>query len=241
MEGLGPTLSITAVAILLLSLYTLLEIWIGNQTIQMKSEELLPRHVGDLWTSSELRRINHNQTIIDNSRKILSIMKKKLYFSILLVLLSMLLVLVLFYNLALVAFGIGLATIGAGILLMVVYTSKHYMSTIIEIEPLSYGISFLVVAGIQIILVSVVWATHVRVLPILGAFIALTYVFYQILSMREPNTSGVLNFNKMELQGFYLRERSFSPLFIPLLSIVVSYIMGKYALIYIILSPRIVC
>lgn len=239
--GLGPTISITAVGLLILSAYLISEMWMADRAVQGMSRSLLPQNEANFWVSNHREWIKHNQRKLGRSSELLSSMKKKLYWSIGLILLAMALIATVYYDRVIVALVVGLLLTLAGIIFVTEYVRRHYISEAIGNMSLQVGCSFMAVVLVLGSLVLFVWFTHVLLLPLLGGVVVLGALLYSGDLSGEGEKDKMLDFNQLEIQVFHLRVRTLSPVFLSLSTIVLSYLVGRYFLIGLLINRFMVC
>jgi hypothetical protein len=239
--GLGPTISITAVGLLILSAYLISEMWMANRAVQGMSRSLLPQNEANFWVSNHREWIKYNQRAIGRSSELLSSMKKKLYWSIGLILLAMALIATVYYDRVIVALVVGLLLTLAGVIFVTEYVRRHYFSEGIGNMRLQVGFSLMAVGLVLGSLVLSVWLTHVLLLPLLGGIVVLSALLDSGNFSDEGEDDKMLDFNKLEIQVFHLRDRTLSPVFLSLSTIVLSYLVGKYILISLLINRFLTC
>lgn len=239
--GLGPTISVTAVGLLILSAYLIVEMWMTNRAVQGMPRSLRPRNEADFWVGSHREWISDNQEKIDRSDKLRTSIKKRLHWSIGLILLAMALIATVYYDQAVVALVVGLLLIAASVIYLTGYVRQHYLSKVFEHPSLQVGISFTAIILILGMLVLYVWITHVLFLPYLGLLAVLSALFYSAAFLQNDSTDKGLKFNKWETQVFHLRSRGLSPVFLSLATIVLSYLAGKYIQIGFVIDRFLIC
>lgn len=241
LTGLGPSISITAVGLLILSGYLVIEIILANRAIENRSNSIFPRHIGDYWIQNHSQWINHNQNKIAESGKLLSSIKIRLYSSIILAIISLTLIAMGYYDRAVIAFIAGLLLTIVGSCFIIWYAHTHYIKQTCENRIVRYATTFtvylLVISGL------IIWvlATHVRTLPFIGLFVVLTALIYIVKYPVGGKSGRMFDFDKAEESVLHLRSRGISPVFVSLSTIVVSYIVGKYLLIMILIERFLIC
>lgn len=239
--GLGPTISITAIGILLLSFYLVIEMWISNQLIQSFPTSLYPRHEADFWTSNYQEWIGYNDSLISECEELLVGIQRKLYYSLTLAVVGMVLIALVYFDHGISVLLLGLVLIGSGVFYAATYIEQHYLTKLfsgsgLRSSIMSKATSLTVVIIILITLVVLVFATHVLLLPYLGLTLVLGSLLYLIYLSK---TDRVIN--RMKDRVFHLRTRNTSPLFLSLSIIILSYLIGKYIWIFLLIDHFLLC
>lgn len=129
-KGLGPTISLTAISILILSIYIIIEMWIANRAIQSYPTSLYPRNQVDLWNGNDQLWIKYNNNLIYDCRRLLTSIQIKLYYSLGLALTGIALLVLSYFDYSIAVFLLGLCLIVCGFFYISAYFEKYYLNKI---------------------------------------------------------------------------------------------------------------
>lgn len=248
LKGLGIATSITAVGFVALSVYVVIEMWMTNRILQNLPSSLYPRHEADPWITRHQEGVESNRMLISEAAQLLQTIHRKLYFAFILGALALVLFTLTHFDQSWIVFILNPVLIGVGLIFVVGYTFKNYLRTPRGfLDPLS-SILFhggLLAIGLALLIGVVFFVDELPLywVVVIGFGLLVVAFFYTMdFSVQQSSTGGRLfDFRNGADRVFHLRDRIVSPVFLCLLILVQSFLLGQYYWMYRLLANMVIC
>lgn len=246
--GLGETVSITGIGLLILALYLVVEMWMGNWVVQNLPAALYPRIEADLRTSDYETWVEQNRSWIRECEELLTRIKGRLNYAVGVAVLGLVLIGLAYFDLSLTLFRVSIALLIAWPVLVAMYVRTHYLSRKMLFSTAlgHYLFNFvMLIFGLKILLGIVYFVDIVPLLLVLliGALLVSAALFLTVVypGLWMDSGEGLVDFRQVTDHVFQLRTRSISPVFVLLSVFVLGFLISQFYYIYLLLDHFVIC